>query len=166
MLEDIGVFGDLDIKHLDTICSVKFPDFEFDIAPGVSAFQEQLIELVPKEKEGIEKLFNTMKRLNEETSALQENPPEGIGPDEFADKYPLHTKYMKASNDDFLSDHVQDPKIPAILNHLTAMFGQPPHRMAALVYMSILYDLVSEANDYIQGGVFSQPGTSGQYRQT
>ncbi len=155
MLEDIGVFGDLDIKYLDTFVSVKFPDFEFDIAPGVSAFREQLIKLVPEEKAGIENLFDTMKRLNEEAADLQENPPDGLGPDEFAEKYPLHNKYMTASNDDFFADHVQDPKIAAIINHLTAMWGQPPNRMSALIYMPIFYDLVSEPNDYIQGGGYS-----------
>ncbi len=155
MLDDIGVFGDLEIKNLDTICSVKFPDLEFDIAPGVSAFREQLVELVPEEKEGIVKLFDTMKRLNAEASVLRENPPDGLSSDEFAEKFPLHIKYMEASNDDFMAGHVQDPKISAILNHLTAMWGLPPKQISALIYMTVLYDLVSIPKNYIQGGGYS-----------
>jgi len=93
--------------------------------------------------------------LNEETSSLQENPPEGLGPDESADKYPLHTKYMTASNDDFLADHVQKRKIAAILNHFTAMWGMPPNRMSAVVYMPVIYDIISNGADYIQGGGYA-----------
>ncbi len=155
MLEDIGVFDDLDIKHLDTFVSVKFPDFEMHLATGGSAFQEQLIELVPEEKDEIEKLFDTMNRLKEESDFIKENPPDGLGPDEFAEKYPLFNKYLTASNDDFFADHVKDPRIPAIINHLTAMLGLPPNRMSAIIYLPIFMDLISEPNDYIQGGGYS-----------
>ncbi|UCE62549.1 MAG: NAD(P)/FAD-dependent oxidoreductase, partial [Nitrospirota bacterium] len=88
-------------------------------------------------------------------SALQKNPPDGLGPEEVANKYPLYNKYLKASNDDFFADQVQNPKIPAIINHLTAMFGLPPNRMSAVTYIPIFYDLVSEPKDYIQGGGYS-----------
>ncbi len=155
ILKDIGVFDNLDIKHLDTFVSVKFPDFEIDIAMGCSAFQEQLVELVPDEKEGIEKLFNTIKKLDEESTAIQENPPDGLGPDEFAEKYPLFNKYLTASSDDFLADYVQNPKISAMINQFTAVFGLPPNRMSAVIYIPIVMKLISDPNYYIQGGGYS-----------
>ena len=155
ILEDLGVFQDLEIKYLDSLVSVKFPDFELDITPGVSAFKGQLIELVPQEKERVETLFDSMKRLSEEAGALRENPPDGHDPKEFAEKFPLYSKYLTASNDDFFADLIQDPKIRAVINHLTAMFGLPPNRMSAVIYIPIFYNLISEPNNYIQGGGYS-----------
>jgi len=155
MLEEIGVFNDLDLKYLDSVCSVKFPDFELEIAHGILPFKEQLIKLASEEKDGIEKLFNTLEQLNEEAVSLQENPPEGLGPDEFAKKYPLHTKYMTASNDDFLSDYIKNQKVAAVLNSFTPMFGMPPNRISAIVYMSVIYQIISDGCEYIQGGGYS-----------
>jgi len=155
VLEELGVFGNLDIKHLDSICTVKLPDFEITLPPSISLFQERLIELVPEEKEGIEKLLHTMKLLNEETHALMENPPVGLSPTEFAEKYPVWSKYMTSSNDDFLADHVEDPRIATITNYFVHALCLPPRRMAAVAYMSAFYDIVSEGTEYIQGGGYT-----------
>jgi len=155
VLEEIGVFGDLDIKYLDNICNVKLPDFEITIPASISLFRERLIELVPEEKEGIENLLNTMKLLNEESHALRKTPPLGLSPDEFAEKYPMHSKYMVASNDDFLADHIRDPKIGAIMNYFYPALGTSPNKMAAIQYMSVIYDIISGGADYIQGGGYA-----------
>ena len=153
--EGIGMFDALDVKYLDHFSSVKFPDFEFTIPSDISRFKEKLVELAPEEKEGIEKLFDAMKQLDEEVSSLRQTPPGEISPAVIASKYPLHAKYMTATCDDFLADYVQDPKIVAVMSHLTSFFCQPPNKISALVYMSVIYEIASRGTEYIQGGGYA-----------
>ncbi len=155
-LEDVSVFDDLEYKSRDEITTVKLPDFEMAIPKGLPLLQEQLIERVPAEKEGIEKLFGTLASFQQEDAALKINPQAwSVGSKEFAEQYPIYSKYRSASNDDLFADFIQDPKIIGVLNFLCPPLGPPPNQLSAVMFMSVFSNMITDGVDYIQGGGYA-----------
>jgi len=155
ILEELGVLHNLNIKHLDKFGILKMPDFEIAIPHGIPLFRERVIERFPEEKEGIEKLFDVMKVLNDEFKVLMADPRVGSSAAELAEKVPTWSKYLTASSDELLADYVKDPKLAAVMNFFLQAICLPPKLVSGPWYMSAIYDLITEGTSYIQGGGYA-----------
>ena len=156
IMEEMGVFDKLKIRHLDEVITLKFPDFEITIPPSVSLFRESLVELFPKHKDGIDKLFATMKSFYEETSAVREEGRfDEVARGSLLMEYPTISKYMTASIEEFVAEHVQHPKIAATIYLMSIFLGAKPKRFSALWYFPWLYEVLEQGQDHIQGGGYA-----------
>src|SRR5208283_4146749 len=144
IMKEMGVFDELKIRYLNDVFIMKFPDFEIAMPASASLFRDNLVKLFPEQKDCIDKLFATMKRLYEETLAamggVRDIRPakQELAHDALAAEYPTTAKYMTASIEELVMEHVQDPKLASTIYPFCLAFGVKPKRFPAIVYVMLL----------------------------
>ncbi len=156
ILEEIGAWGRFEVRRLDEMFRASFPDFEITVRADKELFRKKLIEQFPDDESGVNSLFDTVNRFAEEVAELQKAAvPGGPAAADFADRYPTLSKYMVASLDQFVSDHVSNEKAAAVFCQLWPYIGLPPKRASAFLYMRMWLSFFDDGAYYIQGGGYA-----------
>jgi prolycopene isomerase len=136
--------------ELEQAWEIAFPDLRLVVPVGMDPAIEAHAELFPGEADGIRRFIETCFQLHEDIHAM----PTGLGLkdlDEAAKRFPTLFKYMRASLQDLLDEHVSDPDAKAALAATWPRVGVPPSRASAFAFAQIMANYL-EGSYYPQGG--------------
>ena len=151
ILKDLGVEKGIEAYKIDPLYRVFFGDESFSIPADLNEYITMLSKKFPKEEKGISELFETIKRLKEETEKLQ--TPLHIWNKMLVPlKYPLIFKYYKKTFAEMLADFIKDAKLRSIISAGWPYIGLPPSTVSAIQMAGYLYSAHFEGHYYPKGG--------------
>lgn len=136
ILKDLKVEKEIEFIRMDPLYKIIYPDECISIPADLDEYIGLLSKKFPDEKEGISKLFDTIKKLKEEFQQL----PTSLKIRDillFPGKFPLTFKYYKKTFAEMMADFIKDAKLKAIISAGWLSIGLPPSKVSAL-YMCII----------------------------
>ena len=156
-LKELGLDRDLQFVRIDPVELFAVPGMKVAMHANLEKYKEELVKLVPEEKEGIYEFFDIVVAMAEEMrrggDKVPKNPLEMM---KYAMKYPAMTKYYgrkKMSFQQLIDGCVSDFRLKIILGMYSVWIGTPPAKIISPVAAAILYDLYVRGNYYPKGGL-------------
>ncbi|MFY9271118.1 MAG: NAD(P)/FAD-dependent oxidoreductase [Candidatus Manganitrophaceae bacterium] len=139
------LFRELDPEGFDTLV---FPDFTFRVPKGIAQYRKRLIDLFPRESEGIDRYLDMLKAI----ASLQTVGNRGLGPAAKAlwQARPAY-RYLHATLETLLEECTSDRKLRAVLSAQSGLYAEPPSRASVVAHATILFSYLSGAY-YPAGG--------------
>lgn len=129
----------------DRLC---FPDFEFQVPRDIEEYRERLVELFPKEKNGIDryiKLLIQVWRLMQ----FRKAPARSLY---ILPRCLLALRYKDATLSEFLDTCTLDMKLRAIIAGQHGLYLQPPSRVSLILHSGVVSHLFKGAFYPSHGG--------------
>jgi len=145
LLEYLGVLDKLTIvEHAPMFTSV-FPDREYDLPGGEGPAGEYLKSMFPREKQGIDRFIDIMKRVVGDNTDLI-----WTGEADLDNFFPA--RYFKKTYQDLLSECFSDEKLHGLLGQLWQSTGLPNALCSANWAAEVFGSHILSGNYYIRGG--------------
>lgn len=143
ILERCGVANKLVFLKPKYICRSIFPNIDIRVPQNNSKeYVGILTKYFPKEKRGIEELFNLMSKV---FCRVEDIEGEKISPADFTD-------FVNKTYEDITNGFLHDRKLKSILSQLWTYYALPPSKLSALYYSSPLHDYITNGAYYPKGG--------------
>lgn len=136
---------------MDPLYRIFYPDESITIPADLDEYIALLSKKFPDEKEGISKLFDTIKNLAEDIQRL----PTSLKIWDimlFPLKFPLIFKYYKKTFADMMADFIMDAKLKSIISAGWPCAGLPPSKVSALYMCVFLHSAHVEGFYRTKGG--------------
>ena len=150
--EGLGVSQDISFCEInpDGFDHIFIGEEQFDIPKGKEKYKARLKERFPKEKKGIDDLFNTIDNINEELNVLGriKNPIDALTAP-IKGRHAL--RWGVTSADKLINKYISDPVLKAILVGQAGDHGLPPSMVSAPVQTGVMAH-------YYDGGYFPMGG--------
>lgn len=143
ILHGLGVgdrvrFRPLDPDGFDTLC---FPDLEVRIPAGWDAYRARLVEALPRDREGIERVLAVLHAVAQESRArLIPGTPT-----------PTFDEWAFRTLAELFSDARLSPRAQAVLDHWSGLYGSGPAHTAVAMHASIV-------DHYLRGAYYPEGG--------
>jgi prolycopene isomerase len=124
LLEHLQVIDKLEIESRDPMFTSVFPDRIHRLPAGEGPLSEYLKAELPAQRAGIDRYFETIRRLVGESFELF-----WTGDIDIETYFPA--RYFKKSYEELLSEHVDDPRLHGVLGQLWQSTGLPNRLCAA-----------------------------------
>lgn len=130
-----------------------YPDYDITVTQkDLKAYVRQIVEMFPREKEGIEGLISDMNGLAEDIRHLSDSKGQ-IDMERFEVDYPLLSKLYNKTWKDMLDARLKDDKLRAIVSAQWVYYGLPPSKLVSFYY-------AMPALSYLKGGGYYPIGRS------
>ncbi|MGG3891725.1 phytoene desaturase family protein [Metabacillus fastidiosus] len=134
ILEELGVLETVDFYEVDSLYKVVFPDKSIIALSGnVQDYKQQLINIFPQEKNGIETFVQTFIKIREEIMYITERNNSGQTINLFQDA-PTLISYQNDTLKIMLSKFINSEELQTIISQYWMYFGLPPSQMSAVFY--------------------------------
>lgn len=138
----LGVEDMLEYHETGSWYKAIFPEVTLDVPTGLDAYIEAHQRLFPQEQDAIEKYFRLCVQVHHEAHVLP--PVLGLDRlDEAAQQYPDLFKYLRATIDDAVHEHLTDPRLRGLGGAVWPYIGSPPSEGSFITYathVSVLVD--------------------------
>lgn len=145
LLVDLGVWDKLEVVSHDPMFTAAFPDETFDMPAGLEPVREYLKSRFPRERGGVDRYLDTMKRIVEDNGRLF-----WTGQADFENFFP--TRYFKKTYADLLKEFFSDQRLCGLLGQLWQSTGLPNDACAANWAAEVMGSHLLSGNYYIKGG--------------
>lgn len=152
IMDDLGV--DVDFIELEPYQKFIYPEHEIKVYTDIERCKQELKRTFPQDSESVDRYYETLTRMTQEIERM----PQRIGVLKlfsFPFKFPTVFKYRNKTFERLLTDHIENPKLRAVLGTSWGYVGSPPSRLSAL-YMAVA--LMS----YHMGGAWYPKGGYGR----
>ncbi|UCH65720.1 MAG: NAD(P)/FAD-dependent oxidoreductase [Ignavibacterium sp.] len=130
-----------------------FPDYDITVPQkNLAEYINNIIELFPEEKKGIEAIFEDMEGLTRDINKFSRAGGE-VDMNTFPAKFPHLYKSFNRSWGDIVDARIEDPKLKAIVSSLWIYYGLPPSKLSPYYY-------AMPTLGYLQHGGFYPRGKS------
>lgn len=175
---ELELWERLTFHRLDPFYTVRFPEHELDVSADVYTYEHQLIQQFPHERKGIRSLIDSIRRVFSELHRNRQDTLAGreLGLSEMAVEYPCLLDSMESSWEDYMSQHIEDPKLKGLFSTLWGYLGMPPSNLNALAFLSVWASYHLHGAYYPEGGsmaisrsiadLIKEHGGQIHYRQT
>ena len=132
-LHELGLTDKVEFIELnpDAIDRYVFPDFELCLCKGKHRFKEKLIQLFPKEREGIDKFFRIFDRVASANESFLDVEPRLIQQLGWILRNPIMLKYGRVPYQVLLDAVSSDIRLQTALSALWFDYMLPPQRASA-----------------------------------
>ena len=160
LIKQLGIDEDLECIPLEQGYHVHMPDFDYMLYSGGEDSRqrliEQLIEIFPQEKDGINSFFNKLATIYQQAdyAAFLGTSPGDVARILF--KCPTLVKNMGKGIVPFVNDFVKDPKLKAVLSINSTCANLPPSRMSLVGIAGLLIE-GGLSNPHFKGGAQAVP---------
>lgn len=154
-LKELGVLDQVKFHRLDPIYTARYPEHEIVAHADPIEYEAELIRHFPHEKDGIRSALSEMIEIYWQVrrfiadGEMDRRPPTKQIPT----VYPKMLSVMTMSLDDFLSQHIKDEKLRAVLSTLWPYYGLPPAELNAATF---IFPFVSY---HLFGGYYPEGGS-------
>ena len=127
------------------------PDYDITVPQkNITAYINNLIELFPEEKTGIEGIFEDMKGI---TNDIEKYSAAGgkINMNTFANDYPYLVKGFNRPWGSLVDARITNPKLKAIVSSLWGYYGLPPSKLSPYYYAMPTYSYLRSGGYYARG---------------
>lgn len=137
VLRDLGVLEQVRFNRLDPFYTVRFPEHEVTAHADPLQYEAELIRHFPHAAAGLRSLIDAMLQVFFEVRRFMADGELGLRPpvEAMPGKYPNMLAAMSQSWGDFMSRHIDDPKLQAVFSTLWGFYGLPPSRLNAATFI-------------------------------
>lgn len=144
IIDQLGV--DLDFIELEPYQKFIYPKHEIKVYTDIERYKEELKRAFPQDSESIDRYYETLTRMQ------QEFMEQDMGGTTQRERVPTIFKYRNKTFKRLLTDHVENPKLQAVLGTSWGYVGWPPSRVSALYMVRMLMSYHLGGAWYPQGG--------------
>jgi len=150
LLSGLKVRDRLDFARIDPCYAAVYPGFRLDAPSNLDEFVRSHTEAFPEETKGIERIVQECLNIRHELrrAADMENSLDVV---RAPDRFPTMLRYRRATLDRVLDDHLQSPRLKAVLGTLWPYLGLPPSRVSFLYFATMLMSYVADGAYYCRG---------------
>ncbi|MEM2144133.1 MAG: NAD(P)/FAD-dependent oxidoreductase [Candidatus Jordarchaeaceae archaeon] len=130
-LESLGITKRVEFVRLPHLYRSVFPDLDVTLPTGRENAEGVLVDIFPKDSEGIKRFLDRVEAVNRALTALRSGATSEKEKKEIKENL---VDYKDATLEEVLSKEVKDPKARAVIAQIFAYFGLPPSRVSYLVY--------------------------------
>jgi phytoene dehydrogenase-like protein/ferredoxin-NADP reductase len=149
ILHDSGVSDRVDMLHIPDFYRSIFPDFTIEVPTGRQNYEDALCSQFPGQADGIRKFTQTMfdvarqamRSMRVGMKAVMQDPSE----------YQALLDNFGKSLSDVLKPMVPDEKARAVIGQLWGYLGQPPSKVAFLMYAITLVSYIRFGAAHVRG---------------
>ena len=128
-----------------------FPDYDIRVPQkNITAYINNLIELFPEEKTGIERIFEDMEGI---TSDIRKYSAAGgkVDMNNFAKDFPYLVKGFNRTWGSLVDARIKNPKLKAIVSSLWGYYGLPPSKLSPYYYAMPTFGYLTNGGYYPRG---------------
>ncbi|MFH0763133.1 MAG: NAD(P)/FAD-dependent oxidoreductase [Candidatus Omnitrophota bacterium] len=152
-LEEAGVAKEVDFIELNNFVRVSYPEHDFTVDSNCNNFISFLKRTFPQEESNIDKLFSDFDSFYKTLAVF--NAPGAPGQMKKIMAAFASADMIKASSlttEQFIQQHIQDPKLKAIIPSIWGFSGLPPSRLSAFYFLILFNGYHYNPTCYIKGG--------------
>ncbi len=137
LLQEFGVLDRVDFVRLDPFYTASFPRHEITAHADPTAYEGELVNLFPHERDGFRGLIDAMIGAWSDTRRFGIDGDQGSRPPfaEIPVRYPRMVDAMSTSWESYMARHLTDPEAMAVFSTLWGYFGLPPSRLNAATFL-------------------------------
>ena len=150
LLSAVGVRDRVDFERIDPVYTAQYPDFELRVPSGLDEFIAAHAEEFPSETKGLRQIVQECLNLRIEARRAAElkSPLEVV---RSPNRFPTLLRYRKAMLAEILDEHLDSPRLKAVLGTLWPYLGLPPSRLSFLYFASMFMSYVADGAYYCRG---------------
>ena len=149
MLDDMGVIPKVDFVTIKECYRAVFPGIDITIPVGKENFDQALLDAFPAEAESIRRYSDLVFGFFME-AMMSDLANKGLEVLQ-SGKFPLLAKHFHHSMAEAVFPIITDEKLRCVLSQLTNYVGQPPSKVAFMVYAMALASYVMLGPRHIRG---------------
>jgi phytoene desaturase len=148
----VGTRDTVEFLRVDPLLGAFYPGQRFSAPLGVMEFMDAHAQLFPREARGLKQFLRLLAKINQETYLF---PPDASSYQTLREpsRFPLHAKLGSATLGQVLDEHIEEPKLKALLSTLWGYQGLPPSRLSILKFSAMLMSFLSTGAYYPKGGM-------------
>ncbi|MEW6078238.1 MAG: NAD(P)/FAD-dependent oxidoreductase [Thermodesulfobacteriota bacterium] len=155
--QELDIYRRLKPVRLDPMYRAAFPGFALDVPADIEQYRKLLKEKFPLEAAGIDRLFETLDRIELTSSAgLQYMKGNTWGAMWEGLKHPraIRTmrKYWDVTLTQLLDEFISDQRLRSVFTQLSYFLGDGPDRISALVFAAMWNSYHRHGYYYFEGG--------------
>ncbi len=128
-----------------------FPDYDIRVAQkNITAYINNLIELFPEEKTGIEGIFEDMEGINNDIGKYSAAGGK-VNMSTFAQDFPYLIKGYNRTWGNLVDARITNPKLKAIVSSLWVYYGLPPSKLSPYYYAMPTFGYLTHGGYYPRG---------------
>ncbi len=157
VFEKLGIMNRVKPIRMDPLYRSLYPDMTLDVPADPDAYIAVLKELFPHEKEGIDKLYKTLDRIDRAMQCAMYfvNGQYGKGlvqsVKQFRGLYTLY-KYWNVTLSALLDEYLTDEKLKTVFSQLTGFLGAGPDKISGMVFAVMWNSYHRNGYYYFEGG--------------
>ena len=150
LLTELGVRDRCRFERIDPCYAAVFPEMTATVPGNLDAFIETFSDAYPSNAKGLREFMQECLNVRNEIrrAAELDNPFNTI---QTPDRFPTLIRYRKATLAEVLDDHIDSPRLRAVLGALWPYLGLPPSRVSFLYFATMLISYLADGAYYCAG---------------
>ncbi len=156
LLEKLDLLDQIRFIPIEPAREYHFPDRKVIQPSELEPHIENLSSLFPREREGIEQVYQVLKKIYEEFSQISSSL-NWFDPSSFSSQYPLLSQYRDKTYDELLDGWIIDSSLKAILSIRSSYALLPPEEISVVAMAGIEMSYFNYGVSCIDGKVEQLP---------
>ena len=142
---------DVEFEPHPNLYRMIFPDYDIVVPQkNITAYINNLIELFPEEKTGIEGIFEDMEGVTNDIGKYSAAGGK-VDMNNFAKDFPYLVKSFNHTWGDLVNIRIKNPKLKAIVSSLWGYYGLPPSKLSPYYYAMPTFGYLKNGGYYPRG---------------
>src|SRR5262245_2909018 len=150
LLSALGVRDELHFERIDPCYEAVYPGLTLRVPCDLEGFVEAHAEEFPAEEKGLRQLVQECLNIRQETLRAADSPATfDVG--ELQRRFPTLLRYRRSTLGRVLEEHVESPRLRALLGTLWPFLGLPPSQLSFVYFATMLMSYVADGAYYCRG---------------
>lgn len=150
LLRELGVRDRVDFERIDPCYAAVYPGCVLHAPSDLEDFIRAHADAFPGEAKGVERIVHECLNIRQETRRAAEltSPTDVVRK---PDRFPTLLRYRRATLAAVLDNHIESPRLKAMLGTLWPYLGLPPSQVSFLYFATMLMTYVADGAYYCRG---------------
>ena len=150
LLSALGVRDELRFERIDPCYEAVYPGLSLRVPCDLEGFVDAHAEEFPAEEKGLRQLVQECLNIRQETLRAGDSPGTfDVG--ELQRRFPTLLRYRRATLARVLEEHIESPRLRALLGTLWPFLGLPPSQLSFVYFATMLMSYVADGTYYCRG---------------
>jgi len=150
LLSALGVRDQLHFERIDPCYEAVYPGLSLRVPCDLDGFVDAHAEEFPAEEKGLRELVQECLNVRQETLRAAESPASfDLG--RLHARFPTLLRYRRATLARVLEEHIESPRLRALLGTLWPFLGLPPSQLSFVYFATMLMSYVADGAYYCRG---------------
>jgi len=150
LLSALGAVGEIEFERVDPFYEAIYPDLSLRVPCDLEGFIDVHAEEFPAEEKGLRQFVQECLNVRQETRrAADFNHLFDLS--RVQARFPTLLRYRRATLGDVLEEHIDSPRLRALLGTLWPYLGLPPSRVSFVYFATMLMSYVADGAYYCRG---------------
>jgi prolycopene isomerase len=150
LLSTLGVRDQVHFERIDPCYEAVYPDLSLRVPCDLDGFVDAHAEEFPSEEKGLRQLVQECLNVRQETRRAADSHG-GFDVSQIQSRFPTLLRYRRATLAQVLEEHIESPRLRALLGTLWPYLGLPPSRVSFVYFATMLMSYVADGAYYCRG---------------